>query len=239
MESNINDEIPTNPDNPKEWNEKLVNYPTSTKLWDGWWSNKKFKKYYALDIMNDFPVIDYIKDLIKNGARTVLLVGNGVSQQPKMFSYAGFDVTAIDISSYANSYALDYQFHPELYKIISVNTLSKKRKIKRLPKRTGGSLEFITDDFMSPEIFDNKRFDVIMSFKTLQYFSGDLLEKAALDLVELLNPNGFLLIGISNLFHIVDKIEALFKKHNIQIKIIDDYLKSPHNSKECQLYRYS
>jgi hypothetical protein len=234
MESNINDEIPTNPDNPKEWNEKLVNYPTSTKLWDGWWSNKKFKKYYALDIMHDSPVMDYIKDFIKNGARTVLLVGNGVSQQPKMFSYAGFDVTAIDISSYANSYALDYQFHPELY--IQESSING---INQLPKRDGGSLEFITGDFMSPEIFGNKRFDVIMSFKTLQYFSGDLLEKAALDLVELLNPNGFLLIGISNLFHIVDKIEALFKKHNIQIKIIDDYLKSPHNSKECQLYRYS
>jgi len=70
-----------------------------------------------------------------------------------------------------------YQFHPELY--IQESSING---INQLPKRDGGSLEFITGDFMSPEIFDNKRFDVIMSFKTLQYYSGDLLEKAALDL---------------------------------------------------------
>lgn len=116
MESKINDELPTNPDNFREWNEKLVTYPASTKLWDGWWSYKK-KERYVIEIIQDLLIFDYINYFIKSGVKTVLLAGNGVSQQPKMFSYAGFDVTGIDISPYANSYALDYQFHPERYRI--------------------------------------------------------------------------------------------------------------------------
>ncbi|MBF0413099.1 MAG: class I SAM-dependent methyltransferase [Desulfamplus sp.] len=214
MESNINDAKPANPDNPEELEKKrkeyhailmiedelekkLVKNPVSAELWDAWWSIKRKKENYLINIIQDEVIFDYINNFIKNGVKTVLLAGNGFSQQPKMFSYSGFDVTVIDISPYANSYALNCKFHPERYTSEWVNSSSNKKTIKRLPKRIGGSLEFITGDFMNPAIFDNKRFDVIISFRTLQHYSGDLLEKACLSLVSSLNPNGFLLIGIT------------------------------------------
>jgi hypothetical protein len=36
-----------------------------------------------------------------NGLRTVLCVGNGISQEPRALAWAGFDVTALDISPFA------------------------------------------------------------------------------------------------------------------------------------------
>jgi hypothetical protein len=38
-----------------------------------------------------------------NGMKTVLCVGNGISQEPRALAWAGFDVTALDLSPLATS----------------------------------------------------------------------------------------------------------------------------------------
>jgi|SRR5215470_5461646 len=40
-----------------------------------------------------------------NGLKTALCVGNGISQEPRALAWAGFDVTALDLSPFATEMA--------------------------------------------------------------------------------------------------------------------------------------
>jgi len=51
---------------------------------------------------NDGSLVDAMR---ANGLRTVLCVGNGISQEPRALAWAGFDVTALDLSPYATETA--------------------------------------------------------------------------------------------------------------------------------------
>ncbi len=239
-----------------ELNKKLVNEPRSSSLWDEYWSNKK-KEHYVMDYMTKIHIVNFVERWINTGIKTILVAGNGVSQHPKLLQYAGFQVTAIDISPYATLFAS--AFHLNTYDISMkfFRNLNPQKtglpygeltdtdddpddssmyyeEVKTLPKRNGGTLEFITGDFISDDMLVTKPFDLIMCYRTLQYYSGDLLKKACQSLVSRLSFNGFLMISVTNHRHIVQEISDLLQ--NEDIRIIDDYLnETSTDGKRCQL----
>ena len=231
-----------------ELNKKLVDNPDSSILWDEFWIRKKkdYPKFFIFDESRYMEhinacidtTIEFVPTWINNEIKTILLAGNGVSQHPKLLQYSGFDVTAIDISPYATSFASDYVFNNyeySTYYTILVGSDKNKKVTLTFPKRSGGALEFITGDFISDDILIDKRFDVIMCFKTLQYYSGTLLAKACERLVSLLSQNGFLVIGVTNHPHIVKEILELLKDKDIQIT--NKYLEEPLlKGKRCLLF---
>jgi hypothetical protein len=79
-------------------------YPPNTLVdpapWDKYWSEQ------IAHGVGDFVHLfcedgDLVDTMRANGFRTVLCVGNGISQEPRALAWAGFDVTVLDLSPFA------------------------------------------------------------------------------------------------------------------------------------------
>ena len=97
----------------------------------------------------------------------MLCVGNGISQEPRALAWAGFDVTALDLSPYAAAVAQD--------------TVPPDKFLARLVggKQGGpnGKLEFVVGDLCDPGCCRGP-YDVVIDRKTLQLYPGADLPNA-------------------------------------------------------------
>jgi hypothetical protein len=102
----------------------------------------------------------------EHGLRTILCAGNGVSREPRALAAAGFDVTSLDISPVAVSYAkahdadshrLGYFCSPKLH-------------------RPGGRVEFVAGDLLDITVCPGP-FDVVIERRTVQWFAEHGIEK--------------------------------------------------------------
>jgi hypothetical protein len=92
-----------------------------------------------------------------NGLRTVLCVGNGISQEPRALAWAGFDVTTLDIS-------------PLAAKVASEARPPDDALASLIGGRSGGLnglLEFVVGDLCDPACCPGP-YDVVIDRKTLQ-----------------------------------------------------------------------
>src|SRR5262245_33344425 len=72
--------------------------------WDKFWRDRLTNGMAGAVHMfcDDGPLIDAMR---ANGLKTVLCVGNGISQEPRALAWAGFKVTAVDLSPFATEVA--------------------------------------------------------------------------------------------------------------------------------------
>jgi len=193
----------------------LPDYPIPTNINDveGW---NYFWKYLInidkhdllFDIFDDSSwLIPFLKKL---GYQTILCAGNGISLEPYALAYAGFDVTVLDVSAYANQYLSSYQISGQELKYLSyfdnlnleeVPTEEILNKVK--------SVKFVTGS-----IFDNDicpgLFDVIITRRTVQLFnliSEDQLIAAMQSLLNRLTPTGLLINHGHNAYAINDFLQ--------------------------------
>jgi hypothetical protein len=143
--------------------------------------------------------------------QTVLCAGNGVSLQPHALAYAGFKVTAADLSTWATEFMRDIRpesahlkkllyggiiFHPIFYKSMPetwrrVGWLfgNLKKHVFNPAKGRGGTLEFLAGDLLDSG-FCSGPFDVVIERCTVQLFCEaerrEMLEK----LTARMSPNG-------------------------------------------------
>ena len=135
--------------------------PTTTDdpaAWDRYWSDQL--TYGMAGFIHMFVDDGQLIDVMRaNALRTVLCVGNGISQEPRALAAAGFDVTALDFSPYATEVA-ERATPPDDY----LAGLIGKRTTD-----AGGQLRFVTGDLRDTSICPGP-YDVVIERKTLQLF---------------------------------------------------------------------
>lgn len=79
-------------------------FPPATMVesapWDQFWRDQLSHGVagFVHLFCDDGELVDVMR---ANGFKTVLCIGNGISQEPRALSWAGFDVTALDLSPFA------------------------------------------------------------------------------------------------------------------------------------------
>jgi SAM-dependent methyltransferase len=133
--------------------------------WDAYW---KAQLDHGLgpelfDMFCDVPSI--VDALEANRFRSVLCVGSGISMEPQALADAGFDVTALDLSSWAMGQA------------------------EKRVGRSGRRPRYLVGDLMDPLICPGP-FDMVIERKTLQLFPEDERAAALRSLAQRLAPRG-------------------------------------------------
>ena len=136
-------------------------FPPSTVVdpapWDRYWEDRLTDGFAGIIVhmwVNDGELVDTMR---ANGLRTVLCVGSGVSQEPRALAWAGFDVTALDLSPFAVKVASEYVPTDEFLANL-------------VGGRSGGlngHLEFVVGDLCDPAYCPGP-YDVVIDRKTLQ-----------------------------------------------------------------------
>jgi SAM-dependent methyltransferase len=113
--------------------------------WDAYWKNQ-VTHGLGPEIFDMFLDSDEMVGVLRaNGLRSVLCVGNGISQEPRMLAKAGFDVAAMDLSPVA------------MY------------LCTRICEEGGPIPRFVVGDLIDPAICPGP-FDVVIERRTLQLF---------------------------------------------------------------------
>jgi len=100
-----------------------------------------------------------VKAMRANGLKTVLCVGNGLSHEARALAWAGFDVTALDLSPLAT----------EMVRSAVVQEDYLARLAGAGAAQAGGSVAFVTGDLCDPTCCPGP-YDVVIERKTLQLF---------------------------------------------------------------------
>ena len=127
--------------------------------WDGYWGDERT---WELAAFNDAFSHDeaLVAALRAHGLATVLCVGNGGSQEPRALAWAGFQVTALDLSPLATEVARHLEPPPE----------HLARLVGARAARPGGSATFVAGDLMDPAVCPGP-YDVVLERRTLQLFA--------------------------------------------------------------------
>lgn len=110
---------------------------------------------------------DLVDTMRANGLKTVLCVGNGISQEPRALTWAGFDVTALDLSPYATKVADEATPPPEFL-------------AQLVGGRSGGlngNLKFVVGNLFDVTCCPGP-YDVVIERKTLQLYSEEYRPRA-------------------------------------------------------------
>ena len=154
-------------------------------------------------------LLDRVKWLKDTKRKKVLMIGNGLSSLPFLFSYAGFDVKAIDISDVAVSFCLqnppNEEFYlrffgqaPSLYnyrrvgKLINPDIISQLRNKTNSWKEDTGSLLILTQSVFEIDIMS--KYDCVFLFGLLDFMDDNdariVLEKIS----NVLSDDGILIL---------------------------------------------
>jgi hypothetical protein len=184
------------------------------------------------------------------GLESVLCAGNGVSLQPHALAYAGFNVTAADLSTWAIELIRDlrpdskylkkllygsiffrpifWRSMPETCRRLGWLFVNVQKHLFNPLRHGGGTLEFLSGDLLDPGLCKGP-FDVVIERCMVQLFSGAERDEILEKLTARLSPTG---IFVSHCHmgwwrpgtprdHI---LEAWFREHGF--KIIEDSLRS-------------
>jgi SAM-dependent methyltransferase len=135
-------------------------FPPSTVVdsaaWDRYWQDQL--SYGVADFVHLFVDDGKLVDAMRaNGLRTVLCIGNGISQEPRALAWAGFDAASLDIS-------------PLAAKVASEAAPPDDFLASLVGGRSGGlngHLEFAVGDLCDPACCPGP-YDLVIDRKTLQ-----------------------------------------------------------------------
>lgn len=130
--------------------------------WDQYWLDQL--SHGVAEFVDIFVDDGQLVDAMRaNGLRTVLCVGNGISLEPYALAWAGFDVTALDISPLAATVLRDVE-PPEDFLAQLVGGRSCGQE---------GRMEIVVGDLSNPACCPGP-YDVVIERKTLQLWpDGD------------------------------------------------------------------
>lgn len=129
--------------------------------WDVYWRNQL--RFGVAGFVHMFVDDGKLVDVMRaNGLRTILCVGNGISQEPKALAWAGFAVTALDLSAYAISVAREAEPPEEVFAGL----------IGGRPRGENGAVRCVVGDLLDPEVCPGP-YDVVIERKTLQLFPAE------------------------------------------------------------------
>ena len=134
--------------------------------WDMFWYEQLA---HGVGNFNDLFCDDgsLVETMRANGLNTVLCVGNGVSQEPRALAWAGFDVTALDLSPYATRVASELNPPVELLaQLVGGKSVG-----------SNGNLKFVAGNLCDAECCPGP-YDVIIERRTLQLYSDEYKPKA-------------------------------------------------------------
>ncbi len=135
-------------------------FPPSTVVdaaaWDHYWQGQLSHGVGGMVhlFVDDGELVDAMR---ANALRRVLCVGNGISQEPRALAWAGFEVTALDISPLAAQAARD-AVPPDDFLAGLVGGRSAG---------ANGQLEFVVGDLIDPTCCPGP-YDLVIERKTLQ-----------------------------------------------------------------------
>ena len=126
--------------------------------WDKYWHTQLTigMAGFVHMFVDDGQLVDVMR---ANGLRTVLCVGNGISQEPKALAWAGFDVTAPDLPPLAIEVARDGEPPDEMLAGLVGGRSAGQN----------GRVQFVVGDLMNPHVCSGP-YDVVIERKTLQLF---------------------------------------------------------------------
>jgi hypothetical protein len=126
--------------------------------WDTFWHDQLERGIAGFTDMfcHDGSLIDAMRHA---GFGSVLCVGNGLSQEARALSVAGFDVTALDLSPFAMA-TCERMRPPEDY---------IDRFLEGRERRPGGRVRFVSGDLRDGSLCPGP-YDVVIERKTLQLF---------------------------------------------------------------------
>ena len=140
-------------------------FPPSTLVdpapWDRYWQGQLTHGMAGLvDIFcDDGSLVDAMR---ANGLRTVLCVGNGLSMEPHALAWAGFDVTALDLSPFA----------VEVVKGTAPPAELLARLAGGRSAGVNGQVEFVVGDLCDAACCPGP-YDVVIDRKTLQLYPDE------------------------------------------------------------------
>jgi hypothetical protein len=102
---------------------------------------------------------DLVDAMRAHGLKTILCVGNGISQEPRALAQAGFDVTALDLSPFAREVALRSSPSDELL----------AQLVGGRSRGMNGHLQFVVGDLRDAGCCPGP-YDVVIDRKTLQLY---------------------------------------------------------------------
>ncbi len=126
--------------------------------WDRYWHDQLSHGVagFVHLFCDDGELVDVMR---ANGLKTVLCVGNGISHEPRALAWAGFDVTALDLSPFATDVARGAAPPDELL----------ARLVGGRSGGLNGNLEFVVGDLCGAECCPGP-YDVVIDRKTLQLY---------------------------------------------------------------------
>lgn len=178
--------------------------------WDRYWQDQVDHRVSSFHDMflRDERLVRFMTAL---ESQSVLCAGNGLSIEPYVLAYAGFQVTAVDLSVWATQLQQNWQprsksLKNHLYGRISSriiirrsfsNTVRQlgwllsdvKKHILNPVKRKGGTLKFLAGDLLDPEFCEGP-FDTVIERRTVQLYSGAERDRILERLTTRLAPQG-------------------------------------------------
>jgi hypothetical protein len=126
--------------------------------WDKFWSGRLSHGVadFAHLFCDDGELVDAMR---ANGLKTVLCIGNGISHEPRALAWAGFDVTALDLSPFATMVSSETAAPDELL----------AQLISGRSRGLNGSLKFVTGDLCDAACCPGP-YDVVIERLTLQLY---------------------------------------------------------------------
>lgn len=126
--------------------------------WDRFWHDHLTHGMAGILDMwcDDGPIIDAMR---ANGLKTVLCVGNGISQEPRALAWAGFEVTALDLSPFASQIA--ERAEPTENHLASI--------VGGRSAGSNGYVTFVVGDLCDPACCPGP-YDVVIERRTLQLY---------------------------------------------------------------------
>lgn len=135
-------------------------FPPSTVVdstaWDRYWQDQLSHGTagFVHLFVHDGELVDAMR---ANGLKTVLCVGNGISQEPRALAWAGFEVTSLDISPFAAKVASEAAPPDDFLAML----------VGGRPSGPNGLLKFVVGDVCDAACCPGP-FDVVIERKTLQ-----------------------------------------------------------------------
>jgi SAM-dependent methyltransferase len=177
--------------------EKYVKIDNPTEYWDSYWKNI-ISKEGIKGTFSYFEIIDKIVPILeKLQLKKILCVGNGISLEPLALAYIGFDVDVLDISKEAIDFISNYRLSSD----------DAKKFFLEDQHCIGGKINYIVGDFRDKSLCPGK-YDVVITRRTLQYFTRDNFFGNLNTLIEKLNEGGIFINHTHNAYDVNFAIET-------------------------------
>jgi len=146
--------------------------------WDTYWHDQLSHGVAGFVDMfcDDGELVDVMR---ANGLKTVLCVGSGLSLEPRALAWAGFNVTALDLSPFAM----------EAVKRAAPPDEHLARLVGGRCAGANGSVQFVAGDLCDPASCKGP-YDVVIDRKTLQLYPDDRRPAAMKAVANRLAPRG-------------------------------------------------